>query len=52
VGLCTSVEWERVCDEVSKLKLTPREKLEAAVEELVTFRHPKRNRPVMGVWRS
>jgi hypothetical protein len=42
--LYTSVDWGRICDEVGKLKLTPREKLESAPEELVKFRRvlPKR----------
>jgi hypothetical protein len=42
MGLYTGVEWEALCREVSKLKLEPREKLDAAAEELVKFRRPKR----------
>jgi len=42
MDLYTSVEWGRLCEEVAKLKLEPREKLDRPVEELTKFRHPKR----------
>jgi hypothetical protein len=38
MSLYTSVEWETLCREVMKLKLTPRAELPDEAQELVAFR--------------